>query len=697
MQVKHFKVRNFKGIIEGEFAPGKFACLVGENNAGKSTVLQAMVHALGRSSQIDASLYYDPQQPIEFSIQLTGVDEAHLGRLTVEHREKIQPMVVDGAIGILLRYPPSSKYEMKVLQKQPKIAKYRSEGIAERFAGKRGAAALKAVVDSDYPEYCAGWQDVTTIGAAKDYISECIKSDKSVEYEAGDVTLPSGIPASIANLLPEVIYIPAVKNLADEIKTTQSTPFGRLLGLLLNDLSPELTEITESFAKLRRIFNRIEVGGEVVDERHIKVRELENAVEGFLRDNFPAAKVELEVPPPELKTVLSSAQIYVDDGSRDLIDNKGDGIKRSLTFSLLQTYVSKLSEVVEQDNAAAKKPIMFLFEEPELYLHPKSQRVLFQTLARISQQHQVVVTTHSPLFFAPGVTATFIRVAKYPATPKPVGRLHKVTFETDQNNAEVFKLAKFENADAAFFSRRVVLFEGESDDAFFKHVAKQLNPDWDCEIQNVSFVRVSGKGNFGRYKSFFEAFGIEVRIVADLDVVFDGLHLLDKSPECSAKKAEAYKIIDQRIAELKIDLDASGEKIKDKLKSRKEAYNAAKETLKRIQETKTFDDKVLGQIDDLFAWEGESLRAKACIADEKSRSALLPLFDHLRAQGTCVLSKGAIEQYYPPGVLNSLSKPERALAAASLVVDKALAMSLSVSLAEDRKPELVEICETIFG
>ncbi|AXF23442.1 hypothetical protein CUJ89_23775 [Burkholderia pyrrocinia] len=41
-----------------------------------------------------------------------------------------------------------------------------------------------------------------------------------------------------------------------------------------------------------------------------------------------------------------------------------------------------------------------------------------------------------------------------------------MNFSLDLEKAETFRLAKFENADAAFFSRRVVLFEGESDDAY---------------------------------------------------------------------------------------------------------------------------------------------------------------------------------------------------------------------------------------
>jgi putative ATP-dependent endonuclease of OLD family len=138
-----------------------------------------------------------------------------------------------------------------------------------------------------------------------------------------------------------------------------------------------------------------------------------------------------------------------------------------------------------------------LFEEPELYLHPRSQRILFATLGRISHTHQVVVTTHSSLFFAPGITASFVRVAKQDAAPKPVGQLFPVQFALDPTNAEVFRLTRFENTDAAFFSRRVVLFEGESDDAFCKHIAKILNPDWDFDRRNGDRPEIWGMMTIG--------------------------------------------------------------------------------------------------------------------------------------------------------------------------------------------------------
>ena len=466
-------------------------------------------------------------------------------------------------------------------------------------------------------------------------------------------------------------------------------------------MSPDLTVINQSLDQLNILFNRVERDGQVVDERHARVRELERSVEGFLNENFPSARVELNIPPPELRTILNAAQIFIDDGSRDLIDNKGDGIKRSLTFALLQSYVARLNAIhIDQgEEAPAQRPLIFLFEEPELYLHPKSQRILFNTLASISENHQVVVTTHSPLFFAPNVTASFVRVAKQTAEPKSVGVLYPVRFDLDEGSAEAFRMARFENADAAFFSQRVVLFEGESDDAFFRHVAKTLDTTWDFDEKNIALVRVSGKGNFARFRKFFEAFGIDVKIVADLDAMFDGFVHLGVEDDVQDARATAIQTIDQRIATLGTKAEPSARQIKDKVhgQSFRNRYELAKVALREAQRTGTIADETLDMLDRLFTWEDNIARVKVCREDEIARMALVTTLDAMREKGVCVLQRGAIEDYYPSDAPVSGAKPERALAATALIIDLATARNLSSPIAEGREPELHEICSALFS
>lgn len=701
MRIQKITVDNFKGFPHAEFYPSQFSCLVGENNAGKSTILQSIVTALNRPAKIPTELHYNKLLPVSFAIEILDISPPHLLRLAEEHRAKIESIVKDGRLVLIVKYDPGERVDVKVEISIPNEDRYRDEEIGAVFAGKRGAAILQALSDN-FPEFLQDAPSLPTIGAAKAYLAERIKQLPEDQFVVSEGPLPSGISASINALLPEAIYIPAVKNLNDELKTTQSTSFGRLLGLLLEDMAPALTEIDAALAQLNSFFNRVEQEGNVIDERHALVKTLESSVEGFLKDTFPNARVEVRVPPPELKTILNAAQIFIDDGSNDLVENKGDGIKRSLTFALLQCYTESLAKrAAESENPDAPplQPLIFLFEEPELYLHPKSQRILFNNLARISDSHQVLVTTHSPLFFSPGVTASFVRVSKQSADPKPVGILHHVNFKLDAASAEVFRMARFENADAAFFCERVVLFEGESDDAYFKHIARLMNPEWDFEAKNVAMVRVSGKGNFGKFRRFFEAFGITVKIVADLDAFFDGFAHLGAPPAIGPLRATALAIIDARVLACNIKAEPASRQIKDRIhgSSWRDRYETAKATLRLVQETKVIDQDALNGFEGLFTWEQDIARVKACREDAAACAAAVSVFDALRVLGICVLSRGAIEDYYHANAPATGPKPERAMSATQLVVTSADALSLSSAFSQGREPELAEICGQLFS
>jgi len=701
MKLEIIEIKNFKGLREVEFRPGTFGCLVGENNAGKSSVLQAITWGLSRSGQLPLALFYNQTAPVEFRMTFSGVTEAHLRRLAAEHRAKIAELVIDASLVLIVRYPPDDKPVTMVLRKTPNEARYHESAIGNVLAGKRAPGVRSAVAEA-YPELVDGLEPSANIGTAKAHLAAKIAELPANQFSMIEGALPTGAAASITNLLPEAIYIPAVKNLHDDLKTTQTTPFGRLIGLLLEEMQPALNQINESLTNLNRMLNRIQGTGGVIDERHDRVQNLERRIEEFLQSNFPSIKLELSVPPPELRAILNSAQIFVDDGSRDLVDNKGDGIKRSLTFALLQTYVAYRDEaggqqVGEAEDAPARRPLLFMFEEPELYLHPRSQKVLFNTLAKISDDNQVIVTTHSPLFFAPGVTASFVRVAKQTAQPKPIGRLFPIEFSLQPDNAEVFRLARFENADAAFFSRRVVLIEGESDDAFCKHVAKLLQPEWCFDTHGIAVVRVSGKGNFRKFRNFFEAFGLDVKILADLDAIFEGYEHLSAPAALLELRAVALQSIDQRIQTLGIRAEPAARHIKNEVhtQSWRDRYGQAKQALRQVQQTGSVSAEAIALIDGLFTWEQRIARVKACSEDQTARAFLTPLLDGLRATGICVLSRGAIEDYYPAGATGN-QKPAKALHAISLLTTAADAGQLSTPLEAGRPCELSGIFAELF-
>jgi hypothetical protein len=268
-----------------------------------------------------------------------------------------------------------------------------------------------------------------------------------------------------------------------------------------------------------------------------------------------------------------------------------------------------------------------------------------------------------------------------------------VNFALDADSAEVFRLARFENSDAAFFSRRVVLFEGESDDAYCKHIARLLRPEWDFDKHNIALVRVSGKGNFSRYRKFFEAFGIEVKVIADLDALFEGHGHLGVCAAAAALRTNLMQQLDARVAELGIRAQPTARQIKARVQqdSWRERYDAARAAVEHVQATGALAEDTMSILEELFVWEAPIARMKACREDGAARQYLVPTLDAFRAVGICVLSRGAIEDYYPEGAPSGGPKPDRALAAARMVTSPDMAQGLSDPLADGRQPELYEI------
>lgn len=108
------------------------------------------------------------------------------------------------------------------------------------------------------------------------------------------------------------------------------------------------------------------------------------------------------------------------------------------------------------------------------------------------------------------------------------------------------------------------------------------------------------------------------------------------------------------------------------------------------------DAKTYEALEGLFVWEKEIARMRVCTEDAEAAAALVPLLDCLRGQGVCVLSRGAIEDYYPAAAPGSGPKPDRALAACAAVLTREEAAALSKPLAADRPTELEEVFEALF-
>jgi hypothetical protein len=402
-------------------------------------------------------------------------------------------------------------------------------------------------------------------------------------------------------------------------------------------------------------------------------------VEKYVQESFADVALRITIPPPELKTVFSSARIYANDGVDGLIDTKGDGLRRAIVFSILRSYVELKAQLAvdvpaDAEAEAAEEPTepqvepapasyLLLFEEPELFLHPKAQHILFDALRVFANEHHVLVTTHSPMFFGPGATETFVKLRKVTdeaIAPRPFTQVQPVDL-SDMTAKDQFQIICFENNNAAFFADTVVLVEGDSDYLLMPHIARTLNAAWDVAQVPVLFARITGKGNIRRYRDFFSRFGVRVPVIADLDLLVNGFDHIAPTEELNNARKNLLDKVDELVVP-----DEDGP-------SAKEAKNAhssgeLRGLWRRVRESqaklaagectqKEHDDAV----EAFFAWQRKSERLDVLQNSDDTQMIQLKhrLLEMLRGNDVFVLERGAIEQYYPDTITGP-DKPSQA-------------------------------------
>lgn len=171
---------------------------------------------------------------------------------------------------------------------------------------------------------------------------------------------------------------------------------------------------------------------------------------------------------------------------------------------------------------------LLLIEEPEAHLHPQRQLRLMSFLQEQADQEradgqriQIIVTTHSPNLAADLKLGNLALIEGGRAFPLCVG--------TTKLNASDYRfLERFLDVTKAnlFFARAVLIVEGDAENILLPAIARLL--DRDFHHYGVSVVNVGGVG-LGRYARVFMreneakdgAINIPVACITDMDVMPD--------------------------------------------------------------------------------------------------------------------------------------------------------------------------------
>jgi putative ATP-dependent endonuclease of OLD family len=207
-----------------------------------------------------------------------------------------------------------------------------------------------------------------------------------------------------------------------------------------------------------------------------------------------------------------------DDGGDEAMTNRGLGSNNVLFMAC---------ELLLLDSEAEGFPLL-LVEEPEAHLHPQRQLRLMQFLQQKAnearsdgQKIQTVVTTHSPNLASAIQLNNLVLLSSSKAFPLSEGR-------TELDASDYGFLSRFLDVTKAnlFFARGLVIVEGDAENILLPTLARILRRDF--AGNGVSIVNVGGIG-LRRFARIYQrkdpatdgAIPVPVACVTDMDVMPD--------------------------------------------------------------------------------------------------------------------------------------------------------------------------------
>lgn len=187
-------------------------------------------------------------------------------------------------------------------------------------------------------------------------------------------------------VLPELLSISDIRNPKDSMTTdgNRTTLLKQIMKLRTGDsdadLSTKFAALSQQMAELKA-----QESTEISEKITAKFRDVVGE-QSFSITITPDVDLEKGIA---YKTGITDHDIP----NAKMVDilNSGTGLQSMYLLSLLEVF----SEMSVKDN-----PAILIVEEPEVYLHPKYQRQMFEALRRIADQNQVIFTTHSPIMIA---------------------------------------------------------------------------------------------------------------------------------------------------------------------------------------------------------------------------------------------------------------------------------------------------------
>lgn len=575
MKIQKIEIKNYRSLHNLIICPKGILALVGRNNSGKSNLIKALeLFFEGSTRLVNDECFYNHKtgEPIEILIsfdQLSDWEREQFGPWMDEDNLVVgREIFCTGADSytinnLAITKVPEPEWLREDIISGDKITEWWSKKDELKINGLDFGVELGASKPG-----VGKWKE-----AVKKFLDE---HRDEIPWKKERRENPKGYPGVLKGALPEFIHIPAVRDISEEVKVAKTNPFGQLINSVLAKISGEQKDaISKQLKEIEKRLNRSEEG-----ERITQIKDVEDRLNKLMSE-LMECDIEIEMAMPQLREVFGEAKIYADDGVRTTIETKGHGMQRSMIFTILRAY-AELAHVQKAEERAGERTTIFAIEEPELYLHPQSQRTLMSVFREIaSGRDQVIYSTQSSIFVDIShfdhicIMRREKRDESYESYPTQLSILtmiedlkaRKGVDATEEGIREQYSHAFNPMINEGFFADKVVIVEGPSEQYALPIYADAFG--YNLDRNNISVVHSDGKGQMDRLLRVFNGFKIPTYLWfdgdknnKDKDVRDKTLELLELLGEPVEKIEDAKTKVSDRYAILEYKLE---ETLKDEL------------------------------------------------------------------------------------------------------------------------------------
>ena len=198
---------------------------------------------------------------------------------------------------------------------------------------------------------------------------------------------PSGIDASLKKLL-DLCFVYADELPSEYTDMGKTKTLGRLISQKLTEI--ETTDRWTEYQSAHKALFQTNDEGSVQS----KLEDLANSVAKLMEDQYGTTSIHFTFDPPDPQSLFKNGRVLLSESTSPSdaisLESKGTGMQRAFMLALIQVVAQQSSSLSSVSN------VVFGFDEPETWMHPRAQIQLASALAKLASTRQVLMLTHSP-------------------------------------------------------------------------------------------------------------------------------------------------------------------------------------------------------------------------------------------------------------------------------------------------------------